>query len=83
MIPEKYQLPLNMRVTRYATSTRLHPRSCCASTNPWIERKIDRILKELERSEVGQQASGEGRDEVADAPVYDDLTLDEAGFESY
>lgn len=44
-----------------------------------IERKIDRILEELEQDD-------DDRDEAEDAEetsVYDELTLDEAGFESY
>jgi hypothetical protein len=52
-----------------------------------IERKIDRILNELERSDARDadrgDATEEGGEEEAEAPVYDDLTLDEAGFESY
>jgi hypothetical protein len=48
-----------------------------------IERKIDRILHELERSDVRQIDRGHEMADAADAPVYDELTLDEAGFESY
>lgn len=48
-----------------------------------IERKIDRILHELERDDVRQVDREEGITDADDAPVYDELTLDEAGFESY
>ena len=48
-----------------------------------IERKIDRILEELERSDDGDGDSEDDGEEEADTPVYDELTLDEAGFQSY
>lgn len=51
-----------------------------------LERKIDRILNELERGDAGEADGGEdgedGGEEEAEAPVYDDLTLDEAGFKA-
>ena len=48
-----------------------------------IERKIDRILDELKRDDDRDRDRGDGGEEATDAPVYGELTLDEAGFESY
>lgn len=48
-----------------------------------IERKIDRILEELKSSDASQIDREEEVADTFDAPVYDELTLDEAGFESY
>lgn len=48
-----------------------------------IERKIDRILDELKSSDARHNESEEEVSETFDAPVYDELTLDDAGFDSY